>query len=214
MFVEHNKYSRLNDHDWVEILMAIPPVEEAHKYFFNIKCATFLKYISAVIFGSECQRMLLGEFYEFLSKENWKVLRQFQKRNNASLNSYLSRCTINHFIAKKKAENRIYINSIEQADIIEELNRFTQEEQEEMPPVWQAFERLNERDRTILRLLVIEGRNSLEVADEIWKFVKTKNRIWQELPAKRVQDTIAMLKRRALLSLSLELKEISNISHR
>lgn len=208
MLIQLKNYSRLSDMDLVESLMAIPPIEEVHEYFFNVKCATFLKYISVIIFGGECHKILLGEFYEFLSKDNWKVLRQFNSRNGASLNSYLARCTINYFLAQKKKENKIHTDSIEQIDVIEELNHFTQEEENNMPPVWQAFEKLNERDRTILRLLVIEGKSALEAADDIWGFVKTKNKIWRELPPKRVQDTIAILKRRALLSLSLELKRM------
>lgn len=206
---QHNKYALLDDNEWAQYLMAVPPIQEAHKYFFNVKCRAFLRYISITLFGNSNTKDILGEFYEFLSKDNWKILRMYSGRNGASLCNYLSHCTINYFMARKKEEEKRRSVPLEQPDIIAELGHFTQEEENEELPVWQAFKRLNERDRKILRLLVIKGKSTLDAADEIWKYVKTENKEWRELPPKRVQDTIAMLKRRALLTLSLELKATS-----
>ncbi|MBO7279852.1 MAG: hypothetical protein J6V00_01680, partial [Bacteroidaceae bacterium] len=98
--------------------------------------------------------------------------------------------------------------SMEHPDIIKELSLFTQDEETEQPPVWEAFSKLNERDQLILRHIVIEGKSALEAADTIWPYVKSDNKDWRTLSPKRVQDTIAMLKKRALLSLSLELKKL------
>lgn len=206
MLIKHDKYALLDDKEWVEYLMTVPPIQEAHRYFFNVKCKAFLKYISITLFENENTENILGEFYEFLSKDNWKVLRLYSGRNGASLCNYLSHCTINYFMARKKEEDKKRPVSLEQPDIIAELGHFTQEKESAKPPVWHAFKRLNERDRKILRLLVIQNRSTLEAADEIWKYVKTENKDWRKLPSKRVQDTIAMLKRRALLALSLELR--------
>ncbi|MBR7167031.1 MAG: hypothetical protein IKD38_04770 [Bacteroidaceae bacterium] len=206
MLANHDKYARLDDDEWVRILMTVPPEEGAHRYFFNVKCAAFLKYISLSIFGEEDTSHLLGDFYEFLSADNWRVLRLYANRNGASLACYLSRCAINYFMASKRREERRMSISIDQPDIVSELNRFTLDEEDTMPPVWMAFERLSKRDKEVLRLLVIEGKSSLEAADSIWPLVKSDCRDWRSLPHKRVQDTIAMLKRRALLALTLELK--------
>lgn len=200
-------YTTLSDSEWIERLTAFPPDERACKYFFNIKCRIFLKYIANTIFGSDEPSSLLGDFYEYLSHDNWHVLKKFEARNGASLGSYLSRCAVNYFRAKKQAEDKTCHLQIERLDIITELNLFTQEEETEMPPVWQAYKRLCKRDRDILRLLVIDGKSAIEAADTIWPQVKSATKDWRQLPAKRVQDTLSMLKKRALLALSLELRK-------
>ena len=204
-----NKYSALNDKELIEQLMATPPDEALHRYFFGIKCKQFLQFIATSIFNCD-KETLLGEFYDFISQNNWYVLRSFDEEKGASLNTYLSRCTVRHFLElkrkKEKQENGRY--SIEDKSIIEELNFFTAEEENEQPNVWRAFNRLGERDRIILRSLVIENKSAIEAADKIWPHVKSKQKEWRELPVKRVQDTIAILKRRALLALLIEIKEI------
>lgn len=203
-------YARFTDGEWIEKLLTIPPIQSAHYYFFKIKCYSFLKYIAKNIFNTEDTDCILGEFYEFLSQNNWQILKSFRGENNASLSSYLSRCTVRHFISKKKQDNPITSkNSIEMVAITEELDYFIAEEEKNEPPVWKAFARLNERDRKLLRYLVIEGRSATDIADDIWEYVRSIEKDWRKLPVKRVQDTIAMMKKRALLSLLTELKKIS-----
>ena len=199
-------YSNISDNEWIELLTACPPDERACGYFFNVKCRFFLRYIAQTIFDGDEPASLIGDFYQYLSHNNWHVLRLFSARNGASLGSYLSRCAINYFKAQKVSENKIRPLWIERPDIIAELNNFTQEEECDTPPVWQAYKRLNKRDQDILRLLVINNKSALEAADEIWPQVKSSTKDWRLLPVKRVQDTIAMLKRRALLALALELR--------
>lgn len=213
MLVKLNNYAQLDDYELIKCVMATPRIQEAHNYFFNVKCTPILNYISAALFNNEGGSSILGEFYEFVSADNWKVLRMFSKRNGASLSSYLSRCTINYFLAKKKKEEKYKMESIDQLDIVKELDQFTQEEERKMPPVWLAYDQLNKRDQTVLMLLVIEEKSALEVAEIIWQYVNSKNKDWKALPAKRVQDTIAMLKRRALLSLSIELQAYDETSY-
>lgn len=213
MLVKLNNYAQLDDYELIKCIMATPRIQEAHNYFFNVKCTPILNYISAALFNNEGGNSILGEFYEFVSADNWKVLRMFSKRNGASLSSYLSRCTINYFLAKKKKEEKYKMESIDQLDIVKELDQFTQEEERKMPPVWLAYDQLNKRDQAVLKLLVIEEKSALEVAEIIWQYVNSKNKDWKALPAKRVQDTIAMLKRRALLSLSIELQAYDETSY-
>ncbi len=202
-----SKYANIDDNQWIDILRATPKIDEAHRYFFCEKCKVFLKYISLTIFGSGSTYGILGSFYQFLSYDDWRVLRNYKGRNGASLCSYLSQSAIHHFTAMKRREDAIIRVDLDQLTILQELSQFTIEEKEETPPVWDAFEQLSERDRTILRLLVIEEKSALEAADEIWPYVRSKNKDWRSMPPKRVQDTIAMLKKRAILILSLELKK-------
>ena len=203
------KFAKLSDSEWIERLTAIPPDEKAHAYFFNIKCAAFLKYISITLFNNMPISSLTGALYEFLSKDGWHILKLYKQKNGASLSSYLARCAINHFTKQQKREEQLYTIHMDSPDIADELDRFTDEEENNHPPVWQAFNRLNVRDRNILRKLVIEEKSALEAADSIWPYVRSK-KDWRELPVIRVQNTISMLKRRALLSLSLELENIGS----
>ena len=204
-----SRFTELDDRELIARLTAVPPEEALHRYFFGTKCRQFLQFIAASIFECEAET-LLGEFYDFVSRNDWHLLRSFDASKGASLNTYLSRCTIRHFLElKRKKEKEMTVrHSIEERSIVEELNSFTIEQEDEQPNVWRAFERLNERDRIILKALVLENRNSIEIADEIWPYIKSKESDWHKLPIKRVQDTIAILKRRALLSLMIELKEI------
>ncbi len=204
-----SKFAQLSDEEWIQHLTTVPPEEEYHRYFFSVKCTPLLRYIAEALFGITDIAPLLGEFYELLSREEWHLLHNFRGINGASLNSYLSRCAVRHFVElkRKNCSNHNMLHNIDAPDIIEELNHFTPEEEKEMPPVWQAFERLSERDRIVLRCMVIDGMSALEAAPHIWRYVKSDNENWEILPHKRVQDTIAMLKRRALLTLSLELKK-------
>lgn len=197
----YSNYANLTDEEWVEKLMSIPPIQPLHYYFFKVKCSSFLKYIAENIIKTDCIESILGEFYEFLSHNNWQVLRCYQKRGNASLSTYLSKCTLYHFLKQKKNENN-NVYSLESREILEHLNNLTTHEEEKMDTrVWQAFAKLCERDRKVLCRLIIEGRTTTEIADEIWPYVHGKEKDWRKLPIKRVQDTISMMKRRALFYL-------------
>ncbi len=203
-------YAQLADGEWVKLLVSAPVDEDAYRYFFEVKCRPMLLYIANSIFGNSETETLLGELYIFLSDNDWYVIRQFKSLNGASLNSYLSRCVVRFFMKKKRASDSLMHNtvSMEHPDICSELGRFTVEEQGDNPPVWLAYEHLKERDKVILRNLIIEGKSALEAADEIWPYVKATEKEWRKLPVKRVQDTLAMLKRRALLALTVELQRM------
>ncbi len=200
-------YSKLSDKELIGYLTAKPVNQEAHNYFFNRRCKRFLDYIATNIAGEECADDILGEFYEYVSQDDWAVLRKFRNQNNASLNTYLSLCTVRHFLKKKKKDNGMqYTVSLDCEDIADQLELFIAEEESDTLPVWQAYEKLNERDRLLLKLLVIEGKSTMEAADQIWQYVKSNEKDWRNLPTLRVQNTISMMKHRALFALLEELK--------
>ncbi len=201
-------FELLLDEEWIELLTKEPTDEKAHEYFFYVKCAPMLKYISIQIYNSNDFTELIGEFYVLLSKDDWYVLRKFNSKNNATLNSYLSRCAINHFLWKKKQEKKfIQLYTEENPDISNMLNSLTNEEYIEMPPVMQAYEKLEPRDKDFIRLLILDGKSSLEAADQLWPYVKSTSN-WQDLPVTRVQSTISMIKHRAILRLTTEVNRL------
>ena len=91
----------------------------------------------------------------------------------------------------------------------EQLAGFIDEEDDTQAlPIREAFNMLNQRDQTILRLLVIDGNSALEAAPVIWEYIKNVKPLAQMDP-KRVQCTIAMAKHRAQLALMNNLKQVS-----
>ena len=82
--LNYSAYANITDEEWIERLVAIPPIQPLHHYFFKVKCASFLKYIAMNVYN-DCAENILGEFYEFLSYDNWHVLRSFKGKRNASL---------------------------------------------------------------------------------------------------------------------------------
>ena len=153
-----------------------------------------------------------GEFYEFLSKDNWSVIRNWKNRNGATLYSYLAFCATNHFIHKRlaeKKEEQLFVTSSQ--TMYEQMAEVADEEDEiQAYPVKEAFNMLNLRDQVILRMLVIDGNSALEAAPVIWKYIKNSKPL-EEMDPKRVQCTIAMAKHRAQLALLNNLRQISKI---
>ena len=212
--VKHiDEYAQLSDQELVAKLTSTPVDEKLHSYFIQKKCKQFLRYISLNIYNYESENQIWGEFYEFISKDNWAVIRNWKNKNGATLYSYLACCSTNYFVHKfvseKKVQDTLYIPTTQ--NVYEQLSNYAHEEEDENEslPLWEAFEMVNERDRTILQQLVIEEQSALDAAPIIWKFIK-HNRPLSEMDPKRVQCTIAMAKHRAQLALLSNLKQIKN----
>ncbi len=208
----HDKFSSLSDHELIERLTATPVDEQLHNYFFTKKCRQFLRYISLNICHCDNEKQLWGEFYEFLSKDNWSVIRNWKNRNGATLYSYLAFCTTNHFINKRLAEKKKEELFVTTSQVMYEQLAGVIEEEEEIQtyPVKEAFNMLSLRDQVILRMLVIDGYSALEAAPVIWKYIRNSKPL-DKMEPKRVQCTIAMAKHRAQLALLNNLKQISRI---
>ena len=205
-----NSFALLSDEELVERMTAPDVDEKLHEYFFYVKCAPILKYLSKKLYGSCDITILTGELYEFIASNDWAVIRKWEKRNEASLFSYIARCATNYFINKENSEKkRQEKETLTSAPgLIEQISSFTEESEDESLPIWKAYNMLNERDREVLRLLVIEGFQMLTVAKELWKYVDSKQDI-SELSPKRIQGTISMIKHRAQLALLENLEKLS-----
>lgn len=207
-----DKYSRLSDREWIEAITAPDADRRLQESFFQVKCGPTLRYISLRIYKCHESGHLAGELYEFLSDNNWSVLKKWEGRNGASLSSYIARCATNYFLQKEAAEKKRQENEIQAStpEILEQLASLAEDydDNEEIPPVWQAFNMLNKRDQEVLRLLVIEGKRMLSVAEYLWTFIDSKQDISQ-LTTKRIQGTISMVKQRAQLSLIEHLDKLN-----
>jgi integrase len=210
MLKNDSTYSQLTDEEWVEKITSQTADEKYYRYFFYVKCTPLLRYISRRLYNSNDYMNLMGEFYEFLSDNDWAVLKKWEKKNEATLFSYLSRCASNHFINKENAEKRRQDREIlpSAPEAIEQMSIMAEEEQQEELPIMQAFELLCERDQALLRLLVIEEKRMLEIAGEVWKYINSKQNI-ENITAKRIQGSISMAKHRAQLALLDNLYKLS-----
>ena len=194
-------YENMTDEEWVEKLLVEPPIQAIHHYFFKVKCNPFLQYVATTILKTGDAESIMGEFYEFISNNNWYVLRNYRKVNSSSLSTYLSLCTVRYFLKVKSKEDNLMTVSLEKCDA-ESASFIAEESKAEVySSLWKAFNRLNEHDRLILYRLVVEGRSTISVAHEVWHNVRSKEKNWRELPTKRVQSTISMMKQRALYRL-------------
>ena len=171
-------------------------------YFFKEKCKHFLTYISTTLYNEADYNILVGELYEFLSNDNWKILKMWEGKNGCSLNSYLASCSLRYFTKKIKEEKRRCEREIipSTPEIIEYLNHFTIEEEDEEKPVWEAFYMLKERDQVILRQLVLLGKDMIHAAPFILPYIKSDKHTKDSSP-KKIQGTIAMAKHRAVSAL-------------
>ena len=201
----------MSDKELIDGLTAVPPNNRLHEYFFKEKCKHFLTYISNTLYNEDNYNILVGELYEYLSNDNWKILKMWEGKNGCSLNSYLASCCMRYFTSRIKAEKRR--SNIEIApstpDIIEYLNHFTAEEEDESHPVWEAFYQLKERDQVILRQLVIDENDMMDAAPAIWPYINSTRKLC-ELSQKHIQSTIAMAKHRAVLALVNNLKKLTS----
>lgn len=199
---DYNKYS---DNDWIRVLSDEKQDNNAVKYFFYSKCCNMLNFIVGHFYKEENISFIIGEFYEYLRRDDCKVLKAFKGKNNATLSTYLSQCFINHITKKVKQEQRER-EEIEYYNIADELDNIAYAETDEEMPINEAFKKLDERDKIVLRLLIIKGYSVLEAADTIWPYINSAAKDWRDLTAKEVQTTIGIVKRRALLSLIVKLK--------
>ena len=95
-------------------------------------------------------------------------------------------------------------------EFIDYLNSMVAEEPETEHQTWQAFNMLKERDQLVLRLMSIEARSAMQAAPEIWKYLNCEES-YENLPAKKVQNTIATIKHRALVAMFNNLNKLKGI---
>lgn len=208
--LQERKYALMSDKELIDGLTAVPPNSRLHEYFFKEKCKHFLTYISTTLYNETDCSILIGELYEYLSNDNWKILKLWKGKNGCSLNSYLASCTMRYFTSKIKAEKKRSDHEVISGtpEIVEYLNHFTAEENADNQPVWEAYKMLKERDQVILRQLVIEEKEMILAAPAIWPYINTSKKIG-DLSQKQVQSTIAMAKHRALLALLNKLRDLT-----
>lgn len=202
-------------------------VLQARDYFLTEFSFSFLDYIATAICKKESANEIQGEYYEFISKKDLKTntpyykLTLFKGKRDSTLQTYVSTITTRYFtsIEKKKAksgENTISIDSFDisrkdfsgsdvidnpwfttlvQCEDIDSLNREHQTQQS----LCDALELLPERERLIIKLMVMGDSSALEAFEDLEPYIaltaKTPTSEWTK---KQKQDAMSLLKGRAL----------------
>ena len=106
---------------------------------------------------------LVGELYLFLAKDNWKILDSFTGRNGAKLSTWLSHVAWHYFMnAHKNANRTTYCYDMS----VQFGKRVAVTTSDEMRiDVYNTLSKMpNQRYVAVIRLMIIEGRDSDEVA--------------------------------------------------
>lgn len=130
--------------------------------FFFVHCRELLTYIGHYFCRDrQCPEELIGEFYEFLSADNWRKLRIF--KYSCSLNSYVTIIASRYFQHKREREMLP----------LDDMPNLTLDMQEElrggsflMEDLRNIMERMLPLDRFLLQRILIDGEKPGDILDE------------------------------------------------
>ena len=204
--------------------------ERAVIYFMGEFSNPFLDYIGKEIMKVEgiyinnvlCYYpAITGTYYEFIgakfvdNKPTWHKVSLYKGvgDNNgkpARLYTYINTITVRYFVNlyKKMEKNReISMEDLLETtgvSILKDYDGFDEISLDDDNPMLDelnvAWEKLPEKDRLILRYLVIEERNPLEIFDEMIQYVETTIAP-EQYNRKQKQDAMSLMKQRAKLHL-------------
>ncbi|MBQ3594423.1 MAG: hypothetical protein II981_03325 [Bacteroidales bacterium] len=169
---------------------------------------------------------ILGAYYEYIGKRfiecidkgfiekkpEWHKISLYTgyntKGKECRLFTYVSCITIRYFVSvvekEKKERDRIGLLENDLTKILKDYNGFDEiileETYNEESEIEWAWKRLSKKDQLILQYLVIEDRESLEIFDEMIKYVETKLPV-ELYTKKQKQDAMSLLKNRAKVHL-------------
>ncbi|MDR1602535.1 MAG: sigma-70 family RNA polymerase sigma factor [Tannerella sp.] len=146
--------------------------KKAEIYLFFVKCAPVIEYQTRRFFKGEQMQLdeAIHELYIYLKKDDWKKLRQYEGRNNASIKTWMSTIARNFFLDlhNRRIPPEIPIDDVkplwssredrEDREISERNRMIVNKTLLAMP---------NERYRNILIKLYFEGKTCKELAIEM-----------------------------------------------
>ena len=130
--------------------------------FFFVRCRPMLIYVGQYF----CQykytpEELIGEFFEFLSADDWHKLRIF--KFSCSLNSYVTIIASRYFQHKRDRE---LLPLDENVDIIKDLQEDRSADAFFRADLNKIIERLQPFDRFLVQRILIEGEKPGDILDE------------------------------------------------
>lgn len=134
------------------------------KDFFFVRCKPMLIYIGQYF----CQykhtpEELIGEFYEFLSADDWHKLRIF--KYTCSLNSYVTIIASRYF--QNKRDNKfVSLDDETNITVIKNLPNERDEDSFFMEELEKIMQRLQPFDRFLVQRILIDGEKPGDIIDE------------------------------------------------
>lgn len=140
------------------------------KDFFFVRCKPMLIYIGQYF----CQykytpEELIGEFYEFLSADNWHKLRIF--KYTCSLNSYVTIIASRYFQHKRDKE---LLSLDENIDFVKKIQDDGSEDAFFMEDFYKIIKEMQPFDRFLVQRILIDGEKPGDILDEA-KLVMAKD---------------------------------------
>lgn len=132
------------------------------KEFFFVRCKPMLIYIGQYF----CQyrqtpEELIGEFYEFLSADNWHKLRIF--KYTCSLNSYVTIIASRYFQHKRDKE---FLSLDENISLVKNLQDDKNKDSFFMEDLNKFIKRLQPFDRFLVQRILIDGEKPGDILGE------------------------------------------------
>ena len=166
-------------------------------------------------------RDIFSDYYIFLSSPytetnipTWKKVVGYKGKNNCTLKTYTSNISCRHFCkiaTKERKEALLHGDMLEFMDYESLLKcdtDFDDSESKTIQSIRNAFALLGERDKLVLKCLVIDKTSSIEAFDILGKHINPRPKdnmssaeVKARLSIKQKQDAISLLKGRALLKL-------------
>ncbi len=144
------------------------------KEFFFVRCRGTLTYVGQYFCrDKQTPEELIGEFYEFLSADDWHKLRIF--KYTCSLNSYVTIIASRYFQHKRDREmmplddNIALVKNLQDTDGVDE--RFFMED------VRKVIAGMSPFDRFLVQRILIDGEKPGDILDEAEEFMKADKTI-------------------------------------
>lgn len=198
----------------------------ARNYFNGDFSAPILNYVARYVYNSTYYREIMGEYFEFISKENKNMeyykLTLYRNINNSTLRHYVTTITIRYFVDRKKKRDNIerQIVSIDGAskfkkeengkDVIDNPwfnlligNDGNEDNQKISSDVHEKIKyvlsKLPLRDVKVIELMVMHNMSGLDAFEELEdELSKTAKIPVSTWTTKQKQNAMALQKARAL----------------
>lgn len=145
----------------------------AIKDFFFIRCKPMLMYIGQYFCQyKQTPEELIGEFYEFLSADDWHKLRIF--KYTCSLNSYITIIATRYFQHERDKE---LLPLDENIALVNNLKDGRNSDNFFMEDLDNIIRRLHPFDRFLVQRILIDGEKPGDVLDEAEEIMRTDETI-------------------------------------
>lgn len=160
------KMDRLSDRRLVDLLLAND--EEAVEYVFFHRCDSLFAHIVNDLFHAQVKKEeLIGDFYLFLSADDWRRLRQFGFRSE--LNTWLTVVAIRYFNQKKAViqTNTETLDTPLKKEVSQIPDDFDLFDQLSRVELYEAIERLPKPRERFALLGELAGKKAETIAQEL-----------------------------------------------